>query len=111
MCVTRSGYILMALTWVEMSFKGALPLQMDCFCCVFLFLFSVYCGHTSLVQVECALTVDSSKPNLKSKNPSGAEIYLSSAHQLLFGDIPMFFVLFFPAVALGFLRNITEPYF
>ncbi len=40
------------------------------------FYFSVYCGLTSLLQVEWARTEDSSKPNLKNEDPSGTEIQL-----------------------------------
>ncbi len=43
---------------------------------VFVVYFSVYCGLTSLLQVEWALTEDSSKPNLKNEDPPGTEIQL-----------------------------------
>ncbi len=36
----------------------------------------MYCGLNSLLQVEWALTEDSSKPNLKNEDPPGTDIQL-----------------------------------
>ncbi len=100
--------------------KGALPRKPRRVTANWLFLlclyisFYVYCGLTLLLQMEWAPIEDSSKPNLKNEDLSGTAVQLCTP-----ATIWCYFeaaeetsvLIFFPEVASGLLRNITEPYF
>ncbi len=100
--------------------KGALPRIPRRVTANWLFLlclyisFSVYRGLTLLLQMEWAPIEDSSKPNLKNEDLSGTAVQFCTQ-----ATIWCYFeaaegtsvLIFFPEVASGLLRNITEPYF